>query len=413
MRSDSHVRANGPCANTERTHTPGRRIAREAAPCKNLAEHRSKDMLRPLITLVGALGLLSSTAVSTQEKPTPNERSIQVKMLMPMVGCDNGQPVLNGSYTPGLGPTPLCPKTPPGGAVSYSREVPKDWAATEVGTVIVIGFSKSQVIVAADSRSGIKSSQLPFRIDDSRCKVVDIDRQLIFAAAGQTRVLPASGTVDTSQNLAGGLYYDSQEFAKHAVSTFRVDPTMSPNESVQGIAQAWAWNVAFRIRHAVEAGLYPPSPGGAAVIGLFAGREPNGDLAVAIAHVNYARPRAGLVVPVVTLSIEIPEIPEAFTWVQAFGRTDVSDTYLMRTKVTNRTRPRYLQVMSEIASDPLKFSPNVLLSLVERTAQEDTARYPDGSSVIGGPTDIARLPKSGPVEWVRKKGACKIRQRSH
>ena len=358
--------------------------------------------------LVVAASLLLSVGLTSQEPSEKKPLSISVRMVIPPAGCDNGQPVLTAAFAPGRGPTPRClyPTAP---KVSYSSPIPETWASTEVGTVIVVGFSQKQIIVAADSRSGIRSSEPPFfRIDDSRCKVVDLDRRLIFAAAGQTRVLPSSGPAGIDLNLPGGLYYDSQEFAKYSASTFKVDPAwMAPNETVLGIAQSWAWNVAFRIRHAVEASLYPATPGATAVVGVFAGREPNGDLSLAIAHLNYERPRTGLIVPVVSLYIEVPEVPATFTWVQAFGREEVANNYLMTQKITDRTRPMYRRITTAQAAAPATFPADLLQELAVLTAKEDTARFPDGSSFVGGATDIAKLPRTGDVQWLNRKAACK------
>lgn len=150
---------------------------------------------------------------------------------------------------------------------------------------------------------------------------------LLFAVAGMAA---------TDRSLPADIYYDAIELARQASQTFQFDPSwMQKNQTVREIAEKWAWDVAFRIRRGVRDGWYQPL-GSTWVTGVFVGLEPNGEVSAAIANLEYHKPRPGMIVPPVSISISVPVPPKDFTWIDAFGYKDVADSYSSNTRLQTR-----------------------------------------------------------------------------
>lgn len=251
-----------------------------------------------------------------------------------------------------------------------------------------MALSRDQVILAADSRSGTLKAGRFAGVDDRRCKLVELTPSLLFAASGATK---------TQGTFPANIYYDSQELARLAAKNFVVDRSwMEPNQTIEQIAAKWAWDVAFQVRRGVETRMYSPI-GPTWVTGVFAGLEPNGDVSVAIARLEYREPRPGWMVPPVVIFVSVPVPPKNNTWVEAFGRNEVAEQYYSRRKVTDQTRPEHLRIRTEQLRKPRRFSPEVVKTLVELTFEKDEPEYPDGSKMVGGKIDIAWLKRRGKV----------------
>lgn len=85
---------------------------------------------------------------------------------------------------------------------------------------------------------------------------------------------------------------------------------------------------------------------------IFAGLEPNGEIAVSIAQLKYGRPRPGFLVPSVELQIESLKPPDNFTWIEAHGISDVAEPYYSSRKVNADSRAEYERIRSELGKDP-------------------------------------------------------------
>lgn len=113
-----------------------------------------------------------------------------------------------------------------------------------------------------------------------------------------------------------------------------------------------------------------------------------------------------MIVPPVSISVSVPVLLADVTWVQAFGRHQVAEKYYTRQLVTSDTKTEHDRIRAEQLRSPRKFSPRPVESLMELTFEKDMASYPDGSKLVGGKIDIARLHKHGRVEWLRRKTEC-------
>ena len=190
----------------------------------------------------------------------------------------------------------------------------------------------------------------------------------------------------TAGQLGGRL--DSFELARQAAQNFEVDPYwMEPNQTIREIAAKWAWDVAFRIRRGVRSGRYRHPSGRTWVLGVFAGLEPNGELAVAIGQLDYAEPRPGWVVPPVSVSVRIPVLPKDFTWIDVIGRDSVAAKYYSKHEITDETRNEHLRIRAEQLGNPRNFSPEVVKKLVELTLEKDEFEWPGGYKAVGGDID--------------------------
>lgn len=358
-------------------------------------------MLRQNIC-VGLLLVVAIAVPHCGRGPKTRGISIAESIYLPAAGCENGEAVPNFAIPEQGGAQPACVERGKPGSLAEPTVLSEEDVLMEIGTVILLSLSRRQVIMAADSRSGllrVSNGQIQFvRVDDQRCKVVDVGASLIFAAAGATK---------TGESLPGNIYYDSQELARHAGRYFEFDAEwMTPNETVREIAAKWAWDVTFRIRRGFVAGWLRPV-GPTWVTGVFAGLEPNGEISVAVARLEYHQQRPGMIVPPVSISIAVPSPPEEFTWIEAFGRAQVAQTYYSSKGTLPETRSEHEHIRALQLRNPRDFPPRVLERLIELTFEKDQARYPDGSRVVGGAIDTARLVRGGRVEWVQRKPACR------
>ena len=345
--------------------------------------------------------LVAGQSCSYHRTPATREISIVEQIYIPAAGCDEGEPISNFELPLKNAARPACVSRGKPSLLPAGHAAPNEGISLEVGTVIVMGVSREQVILAADSRSGVlqlQEGRVSFlRTEDQRCKLVELGSTLLFAAAGATK---------TNQALPANVYYDSQELAREAVRNYVFDPAWdSQNETIRAIAVKWAWDVAFRIRRGLVAGWYRPL-GPTWVTGVFAGLEPNGEISVAVAKLEYHQARPGMIVPSVSISVLVPVLPGDFTWVEAFGRDQVAEKYLTRQLVTADTKAEHERIRAEQLRSPREFSERPVERLVELTFEKDPLRYPDGSKLVGGKIDVARLSKHGRVEWLRRKREC-------
>jgi hypothetical protein len=96
-------------------------------------------------------------------------------------------------------------------------------AQTGYGSVVIISFTKSKVIVAADSRaSDLSGRKAP---DDTHCKLFELGNRIVFASTGAAVRMP---------NRPTDLAWDNSEIAKIAFQSTRIS-----KGSVAQIAETW------------------------------------------------------------------------------------------------------------------------------------------------------------------------------
>jgi hypothetical protein len=173
--------------------------------------------------------LLCGPAISVvSQSVSQKELSIQETIYLPAAGCDNGVAVPNFALPKVGGATPKCNTAQPNSALqSVEKIISRNKLTTEVGTIILIGISHDQVILAADSRSGKYVEQNFKGVSDLRCKVIALTPRLLFAASGLT---------STRATIPARIDYDAQEVAQSIARNFVFDPNwMQRNETIKEI----------------------------------------------------------------------------------------------------------------------------------------------------------------------------------
>lgn len=360
----------------------------------------SSIWFRLLIRAVVVLFVLLASLPLYCQDPTQKPIAVEQQIYFPAAGCDNGKAMSNFALPLLGGAQPKCLDK---GKVSFLPDRTssvREESAVEVGTVIVLSISQQQAILAADSRVG-RVTQGDFKgIDDTFCKLTQLTPSLLFAAAGQTK----------TSGYPANILYDAQQLALQAANNFVFESRwMEPNETIKEIAEKWAWDVAFRIRRGVLKRYYSPPDSGTWLIGVFSGLEPNGELSVAVARLEYHNKRPNMKVPELAISISTTVPPKDYTWIDAYGHSRVANKYIMESRKTRETEAEHGRIRASQLQNPSEFSPQVVRRLMELTFKEDTSQYQDGSKRIGGSIDIARIKRGGTVEWITHKQACSSR----
>ncbi|MGA2248732.1 MAG: hypothetical protein ABSH48_27570, partial [Verrucomicrobiota bacterium] len=285
----------------------------------------------------------------------------------------------------------------------------------EVGTVIAVGVSHDKIVIAADSRNTqFFKKRLPdgtfateTKYDDCACKVTQLTPTMLFAGDGLVR---ANDT--TPGAIPGAILYDAHRLARLAARSYHSNPQ---EEEVDGgkiaaIANHWAWDVDFRMRHGFAKGWTPVWA--MTLEGIFAGLESDGEIAIAVAKLEYPKPRPGLSVPPVTLTVgRFQAVPTEVTWVRAFGMNDVAQTYYFGRTAAEQARDENKRISSEIQKDPKLFDPRIPELLVDLTIRSyQSAAGLNGPLYVHGPIDSAVLERKKEITWIHKK-QCSIAAR--
>ena len=350
----------------------------------------------------GAITVLVSSMLWSgckAHRPYSGDMTIETSIYFPVAICDGGTAYPNWEIPAQGGPQVTCIRT--GGqriALPDGQAVDDETGFIEIGTVIVMSYSRDQVLLAADSRSSLFDRTGRFAgIDDGRCKVVQLTPTLLFAATGMTK---------TGESFPSNVLYDAQELARLAAREFQPDAVwVNQNQAIKEIAAQWADALASRIRRGVEGGWYRPF-GPTWITGIFAGLELNGEIAVSIARLRYGRPRRGWTVPPASIAVEVPVPPTDFTWLEAYGRKGVAEQYIFRQKITDETIEEHKRIRSRQLQNPRHFPSDLVRKLVEISIEDDEFEWPDGSKAVGGYVDVAKLVKGSRIEWVRRKQVC-------
>lgn len=355
------------------------------------------------------------TAQATKERQTkPRTLSANWQVTIPFVGCDQGKPVLNVAVPDMNAPTPMCPNAvapdvlPPNAPTVANAT---EGSAADVGTVIVMSVSREKIVLAADSRNvrvtshrmtdGITRREIAY--DDSACKLIQLTPTTLFAADG----LVWAGNTIPAQEL-----YDAHKLAILAAGNYH--PTLEdeqlPGGEVGAIARRWAWDVDFRMHHGFANGWTPIQT----LEGVFVGLQQNGELALAVAKLEYPKPQTGIRVPPVSFTIgTFNPLPKDFTWVEAFGMKDVAETYYSARAINEATKVENKKISAEILKSPTQFSSKIPDRLVDLTIQhyEATTR-PENVLFVHGPIDSAELNRTTGIKWIHRKN-CSYPERTH
>jgi hypothetical protein len=244
---------------------------------------------------------------------------------------------------------------------------------TKSGTIVVVGFSKEKIVVAADSRVHYSVSG---KIRDDECKIVAVKENLLFVPIGRTG----------NQYAISSLDWDATREALKATSAERMD-------SIQDISDRWGesmvrlWDRDLTFNH--EATLRSLD-GNIFTLGLFLGIEKN-KLSAVVVKVFYdgAAARSVPLYPDLGESMDFSAFGQIRTAGELkagqtpFAKSEAAGWSARLTKIPRRDR----DVRKAIRWAQLTIS------------HEPTESY------VGGPIDAVELSSTG-VRWVQRKKLC-------
>jgi hypothetical protein len=355
--------------------------------------------------------------VDAKEHVAAKQKTLSVnwEVQIPFVGCENGTPVLNVEIPDVNAPTAVCQGVQPPDVLPDNAPATASAAqdgAYEVGTVIVMSVSHDKIVLASDSRNArITTRTLPdgtverkIKYDDCACKLIQLTPRILFAADGQVW---AGSTIPTTA------LYDAHELARLAARNYHSSSQEEQLASgaLAAIATRWAWDVDFRMHHGFANHWTPFQT----LEGIFAGLEKNGEIGLAVARLEYPKPRSGLRVPPVAFTIgALKSPPTDFTWVEAFGMKDVAETYYSARAATEQTKAENKRISSEILKKPTLFSPMIPERLVELTIRHyKAAAGREGPLFVHGPVDVASLERKQEINWIHWKNCSGAKRPAH
>jgi hypothetical protein len=256
------------------------------------------------------------------------------------------------------------------------------WSQTEVmkGTVIIIGRTKDQVVVAADSRATLKNSH-----NDDYCKISAFGNNLIFVSAGIRKFdLPGKAPA----------VWDSYKVARVA----SIDQT----KDVQRVAEDWG---------ASSAGIIDPlasvnplkfmrqleTHGKIITIGVFAGIDPDGGITATYAKL-IIHPAASDASKVVTYAVQKNVSSSTLIQWTIIGEAAIASEFL-----ADKT-PRARSGWADGNSAPAEIDSQEDLALNAARLVKWTIQY--GPPSVGGMVDEIMVDKEG-THWLHRKVACK------
>jgi hypothetical protein len=254
------------------------------------------------------------------------------------------------------------------------------------GTVIVIFFSETKVILAADSR--VTYSGAAATHEDRQCKVADLDHETIFSASGFTRY-----KFDQDPRMPR---FDVYQEAKRASVTVPSDAV----DRARTTAEIWA----RRVKTALDTGLrlHPK-----AVMSLMHGRSNQLAGAIFAGHsqkglsVYYVAIRCECNAEKKYSSIQTSELHPVSDGVPAatIGTAETMDLF---SEVAEMTTPRGIAERDAWVAAESKPDRDVYVTV--RTGEFILRNSKD--STIAGPINAIELSAEGGVRWVKREKMC-------
>lgn len=278
---------------------------------------------------------------------------------------------------------------------------PHALAQIESGTVIVIGYSKNKIIMAADSRVNYEAG----RYYDVSCKITALSNKFLFSAAGRTFGMTG-----------GNIGWDDRQQAREAFaidSQQPIPPSLETNFA-DDLTDLWAEMISNRISvHIRPEELWRQKPGQPFLEAAFAGIGPRGDVQIGHATIRRA---SGTTVPF-WQGVQKDSNPPNFVFVEdpapilnnKIGYLVLGgDTpHILATEFfdvfTTRSKAEHMAIAKlSKASPPQDADALMVIGLVQFII-----KYTDRPEEIGGPIDAAEIDKGGTIRWIQRKDSCK------
>lgn len=259
-------------------------------------------------------------------------------------------------------------------------------AQFESGTVILIGYSKNKIIMAADSRAG-DEGKAP---TDDACKITTLNKKLVFSATGRI--------FDKTNGIIG---WNAPEQAKQAFTQISNQRPVPSDSFTRDVTLLWAelvtQNIANHIRPEEYATLRPHH---LYLDGIFAGIGPTGNI------------QTGYVV----IGSDIPSGPGSrrmgFTQVREMSLSDTVDYFVLGghaktlnefiSATTRRARAEKAVTLKQSRTWPfLDADARMAIRLTELII-----KYADHPENVHGPVDAVEVDNGGTMRWVQRKPNC-------
>jgi hypothetical protein len=256
-------------------------------------------------------------------------------------------------------------------------------AQVKSGTIIVIGYSKQKVVVAADSREELK----PGVYHDDACKITALNDKIIFLASGRT------------SDVTGGIRgWDSIREAKTALADVLHEPTADGAGFIPRLAVRWAsligLNIAQHLRPEEELSL---NDGQIYVDGTFFGLNREREIEGAYERLRYTRALHSIQAH----PPDVVSLPDQMMYSAVGGERDIALEFK-----EGKTERAQREAKSTVIK-ARNWSPADSDALMAKRLVELTIQYTLHPDHVGGDIDVAELsPKSG-VRWIYRKPNCK------
>lgn len=255
------------------------------------------------------------------------------------------------------------------------------WSQTEVmsGTVIIIGRTKDQVVVAADSRATSKDGHR-----DDYCKISAFGNKIVFVSAG-IRSFDLPGELSMS--------WDSYKVARTA--------SYDQVKNIKAVASDWGASSANILRP--PASVNPAkfmrqlnTHGKIITIGVFAGVDPNGEIGMTYAKI-VIDPSAQDPNQVVTYVLQRTDLgPLRIRWT-IIGEAAIASEFLANQ--TARARSAWANWKPALE----KSGPREQVALNAAQLVKWTIKY--GPPSVGGMVDEVMVDNTG-SHWIHRKDVC-------
>jgi hypothetical protein len=263
-------------------------------------------------------------------------------------------------------------------------------AQIESGTVVVVGYSKKKVIVAADSRETNDDGE--YR--DTACKIAALNDKLIFTATGQAKLISRGVSLWDATREARTALTDTQKLNSDKVGDF-----------LDRVAARWGvllgTNIATNMQRDAASKL---SDEQLLVDGMFIGLDENREL-----HISHEIIRAKIIEDVTKIQadgVKVVTIPDKMIF-RALGEGDISDEFeLGKSTRSIRWKKRDVPQFAKAQRASKEVAEAILR--VEFTGAYGKETVPGKPEVhyVGGKTDAAELTRGGAVHWIQRKPGC-------
>lgn len=266
------------------------------------------------------------------------------------------------------------------GLLLFAASAIPAYAQIDSGTVIIVGYSKDKVVVAADSRVTHSEGTS----DDDTCKIAVLSDNFIFAVAG----IAAYRNVNP---------WNAVNEAKGAFSTVKTSPADDVG-FVQRVGLKWGRLVADKLENSIATDPRIASGRPAwlpLTIGHFVGVNSSDDLQLfTVVLMLSGENRVLIETALPPMLNEVTFIPTEV--VGPFNEFTAGQTVRAKQEIEYQN--------TDMATDANKRHIDVdalkAIRLVEFTESDPK------SPTVGGPVDAAELRRGGKVEWIQRKSNC-------